>query len=192
MAYILIFLVKRLSVYFSWWKSKRNKAHPLKPTFNNDFVGLWHGASWTFIFWGLWNGIGLVINRLYTTKIQFTKKWTNNIPFCSRFNYLNWFITYIYVIIGWVFFRSQDFSKAQIILKKCFFLNDGYDWYHPFSISIIFLFIILFLMYNFSKTRNLFELRINQWHTPIVLFVMIWFVIIYYPTAFNPFIYFQF
>lgn len=63
--------------------------------------GVWHGAAWTFIFWGMWHGLLLVIHRLTPQHIK------ASLPKAISITMLN-----AGVIIGWVFFRSPTISDA--------------------------------------------------------------------------------
>jgi alginate O-acetyltransferase complex protein AlgI len=62
--------------------------------------GLWHGAGWTFIFWGFLHGFGQVVFKLW-------KKTSIEMP-----NWLAWFITFNYVNLAWVFFRASSWQEA--------------------------------------------------------------------------------
>ena len=65
-------------------------------------TGLWHGASWTFVIWGLWHGIFIILER--KIKIEnYNKKY----QIIIRNIY-----TILIVIIGWVFFRSENLNKS--------------------------------------------------------------------------------
>jgi alginate O-acetyltransferase complex protein AlgI len=75
-------------------------------------TGLWHGASWNFVLWGLWHGFFIVLERLGFDKIL-QKLWTP-----LRHVYL-----LLVVVIGWVFFRAPDMSSATGILRRMFFIN---------------------------------------------------------------------
>ena len=67
--------------------------------------GLWHGAGWTFIFWGFLHGFGLGIHRVWQ-KIGFKL----NIV-------IAWFLTFNFVNIAWIFFRAKEWEDAIKILK---------------------------------------------------------------------------
>jgi len=67
--------------------------------------GIWHGAGWTFIFWGFLHGFALVINRIW-----------NQLGFKMN-ALLGWFITFNFVNIAWVFFRAQEWDDAIKVLK---------------------------------------------------------------------------
>ncbi|MDD3149739.1 MAG: MBOAT family protein, partial [Candidatus Gastranaerophilales bacterium] len=67
--------------------------------------GLWHGAGWTYIIWGALHGIYLVINHSWNKlKISMPK-------------FLAWTITFLSVVIAWVFFRAKNIGDAISIFK---------------------------------------------------------------------------
>ena len=86
-------------------------------TYNNlmaTFVigGLWHGAGWTFVFWGFLHGLALIIQRLWG-KLGF-KLWT----------WFAWLITFNFVNIAWVFFRAKEWNDAVKVLSSMFSLDN--------------------------------------------------------------------
>ncbi len=74
--------------------------------------GIWHGAGWTFVFWGFLHGIALVINRAWS-KLGF-KLWT----------WLAWLITFNFINIAWVFFRAKEWDDAVKVLGSMFSLDN--------------------------------------------------------------------
>ena len=70
--------------------------------------GLWHGAGWTFIFWGLMHAIAVIIQRIW-----------NNTGFALN-KLIAWFITFNFINISWVFFRAEQWEDAIKILKGMF------------------------------------------------------------------------
>ena len=74
--------------------------------------GLWHGAGWTFIFWGLLHGIALAIHRAWQS-------------FGFKMNMiLAWFITFNFVNITWVFFRAKSWEDAMKVIGSMFSLDN--------------------------------------------------------------------
>lgn len=63
--------------------------------------GFWHGASWTFIFWGFLHGMAMVLTKMLT-------RWIQKIP-----RAVNWFLTFLFVNAAWVLFRSGSFGTAK-------------------------------------------------------------------------------
>lgn len=81
-------------------------------------TGLWHGASWNFVVWGLFHGAFLVLERVGL------KDFLNRTPSFIQHAYL-----ILVVIIGWVFFRSPDLSYAFSFLQSMIGLNSGGNFY---------------------------------------------------------------
>ena len=76
--------------------------------------GLWHGAGWTFIFWGFLHGMALAIHRLW-----------HGIGFKLP-KVIAWFITFNFVNIAWIFFRAKEWDDAIKVLSSMFdFKNFG-------------------------------------------------------------------
>ncbi|MCK9337376.1 MAG: MBOAT family protein [Arcobacteraceae bacterium] len=74
--------------------------------------GLWHGAGWTFVFWGFLHGIALVIHRIWQ-KVGF------------KLNIIiAWFITFNFINISWVFFRAKEWDDAIKVLSSMFSLDN--------------------------------------------------------------------
>ena len=85
--------------------------------------GLWHGASWTFVLWGGLHGVYVAINHLW-------RRAGVQLPAA-----LSWAITFVALMVGWVFFRAPSFQRAQVILAGMLGLN-GFAWPHlPDSIG---------------------------------------------------------
>ena len=82
------------------------------------FGGLWHGAGWTFVIWGGLHGIYLVINHIWRAfKTKFIRLHEDS-P--SIINNVSWLITFIAVVIAWVFFRAPTLDSAFHLLKAMF------------------------------------------------------------------------
>jgi alginate O-acetyltransferase complex protein AlgI len=76
--------------------------------------GLWHGANWTFLFWGIYHGVFLVLERI--TGMREVSR--------EKYKILRRIITLLIVIIGWVLFRSEDITQAIEFLGAMFTLTD--------------------------------------------------------------------
>lgn len=73
--------------------------------------GLWHGAAWTFVFWGVLHGVAIVVERLFRkTKMQLPR-------------IVSWILTFGFVNTAWVFFRATTWTDATKVLKGMFGLN---------------------------------------------------------------------
>jgi len=86
--------------------------------------GLWHGASWNFIFWGFLHGIYLAVHRILRTvqSQHFPKPSEHSIRWGT---YLSIIATYSLVSFTWLFFRITDFSTIRIYLTGIGQLKSG-------------------------------------------------------------------
>ena len=77
--------------------------------------GLWHGAGWTFVMWGTLHGVYLVINHAWQAVRTRPSKPERQSTALGRASAR--LITFIAVVIGWVFFRSTNFGDALAIIR---------------------------------------------------------------------------
>jgi D-alanyl-lipoteichoic acid acyltransferase DltB (MBOAT superfamily) len=82
--------------------------------------GLWHGANWTYIFWGTFLGVGIVAERLYQNKVKpykrFKKSWVI---------FFGTLITASFSMLSCIFFRALSVADALHIFKSIFTLKAG-------------------------------------------------------------------
>jgi len=77
--------------------------------------GFWHGPSWMYGFFGLLHGLGLATNHIFNKYIKFK---LNKI--------VSWFLTFNFVNLTFIFFRSQDFNEGLVIIYKMFNFKNYY------------------------------------------------------------------
>ncbi|MCV2217546.1 MBOAT family O-acyltransferase [Thauera sp. Sel9] len=77
--------------------------------------GLWHGAGWTFIAWGALHGLYLCINHAW--RHIASRLFPSPVVPASVTRALSWTLTFIAVVIGWVFFRAGSVDAAAAILR---------------------------------------------------------------------------
>lgn len=77
--------------------------------------GLWHGSNWTFVFWGLLHGSGLIFER---ASARFA-------PNSHLLNTLRWLFFWALLLVGWILFRSTDIHQAYTLIDKMLRLEDG-------------------------------------------------------------------
>ena len=96
-------------LYIPLGGSRRGEVRTLVNIFIVFLVsGIWHGAGWTFIVWGILHGLTMMVNRLW-------KKHGVTLP--------NWVaipLTFFFVNIFWVFFRADSLSDAMLIVQSMF------------------------------------------------------------------------
>jgi alginate O-acetyltransferase complex protein AlgI len=86
--------------------------------------GLWHGASWTFVFWGLLHGIYLIVHRGFQDVCQ-TRPRLQHLVQTAPGRVLATALTLLCVCVGWVFFRSVSFNSAATVLRRLAWPHGG-------------------------------------------------------------------
>jgi D-alanyl-lipoteichoic acid acyltransferase DltB (MBOAT superfamily) len=71
--------------------------------------GLWHGAGWTFVLWGLLHGIYLIINHGFRALTEWLG-W--RVDTWRGWRFASWLLTFVAVVVGWVFFRADSLASA--------------------------------------------------------------------------------
>ena len=162
-------------------------------TYNNllaTFVigGLWHGAGWTFVFWGFLHGLALIIHRVWT-----------NLGFKMN-TILAWFITFNFVNIAWIFFRAKEWDDAIKVLKGMFGVyNIGSireiikfgDVPKIDFLLILICFIIAFSSFYFkNSTQNIQKIKISN--KLAIYSALLFSISVLYLTKISQFLYFNF
>lgn len=153
--------------------------------------GLWHGAAWTFVAWGLYHGLFLVADKLFLKK--FLQK-IGNAPAMI--------LTFIFVMIGWVIFRSDSLTYAGQYIKQLFVFQQFTDVVYCNTRFIVIM--IFALLCSFIGIFGKIEAFVNRLfyidHTNLQLILLSFLSVILYVLSsgsllaggFNPFIYFRF
>lgn len=75
--------------------------------------GLWHGANWTFVFWGGYHGLLMVGNNIQ-------RSFGFSLPESKITRIINIFFTFVLVMTGWIFFRANSIGDAFMAIDKIF------------------------------------------------------------------------
>jgi D-alanyl-lipoteichoic acid acyltransferase DltB (MBOAT superfamily) len=141
--------------------------------------GLWHGAAWTFVIWGLLHGTGRVLTRA----MEGTHVYRERVP-----RFAKQLFVFTFVLLTWVFFRARTVEDAKLILRRIF--TDG--WTDPAMPMLALGMVLLVWMYQFfyeSKARPLLEL--SPVRVGIVVLAVVYLATFAAPST-KAFIYFQF
>lgn len=90
-------------------------------TYVNQFIvflvsGIWHGANWTFIFWGMLNGLSVIFAKVFNKPLSFVKK---------KAKWLMWLLTFAFINLSWIYFRADSLSLATQMIKNIFMFDFG-------------------------------------------------------------------
>ncbi len=152
--------------------------------------GFWHGAAWTFILWGVYQGIFLIFDRLFLLK--YFKK-------AGRIASVT--VTFFITVFGWVLFRSDSLDSFRFYIRRMFAFRGGNNdlWLNPKFWTILII-AVIFSFIGFSKTIESWQNRIydkpgNGLITGFTILGMLLFILslsAVTSTGFSPFIYFRF
>lgn len=150
-------------------------------------TGLWHGASWNFIVWGLFHGVFLMVERLGFEKVL------NRLPALVGHLY-----TLVVVMTGWVFFRNENLNDCLIILQKMFLLSSDTTGIYTLSYFMhlktwITLGVGIVLAFPVHKILcPEFQFRKSLFYDLIYLSLFILSLLFLSASSYNPFIYYRF
>ena len=150
-------------------------------------TGFWHGAQWNFIFWGLYYGALLLLEKLFLQKVL------DKLPAVLR-----WLYTMFIVVIGWVLFNLTDPTVLFGALRQMFTLQPT-NWLAVFAANTDILFALLWMplgllfMFPLSaklpKKDTLVAEVFSMFCYGVLLVLCIVFIV---SSSYNPFIYFRF
>jgi D-alanyl-lipoteichoic acid acyltransferase DltB (MBOAT superfamily) len=113
--------------------------------------GLWHGAGWTFVVWGMMHGVAMVVQRTWTD--WRIRRQRQPLP-----RWIAWLITFQFVNVGWVFFRSDSLEDAISIVRTMYLLHSPPLATDIPSIGFMTLLAVSLLLLLAGKARNSNEL----------------------------------
>jgi D-alanyl-lipoteichoic acid acyltransferase DltB (MBOAT superfamily) len=87
--------------------------------------GLWHGAAWTFVIWGTYHGLGQVFEHGFKRRF----KWRPP-------GWVQWLLTFHFVIFGWIFFRAQGLGLWWDFIKQIGSWGSATLWTFPVLLAV--------------------------------------------------------
>jgi D-alanyl-lipoteichoic acid acyltransferase DltB (MBOAT superfamily) len=156
--------------------------------------GIWHGASWNFIIWGVAHGMALVVHKL----IFVNEKNKNNKADHWLIKILGTIITFNFISFLWILFRAENFQKAFDSVQKIisgFNLNDIVGFYFSrkeFVFMLLFSLVVIFMHNKVKPFLQQLFIKLPAVIIIIMLVLFLQFVLQVRNTEIAPFIYFQF
>lgn len=165
--------------------------------------GLWHGANWTFLFWGGFHGAVCAGYRLY-------HDWKKGMGFSSKTEQtvlkaggryvrlgvkaMSVVFTFSYVCIGWIFFRAGSIREAFCILGRIVSLAAGVSYFYVFLpvYGGLILAACLWAYFRHNKAGYYPIMDTSKFGAKLIICIVIWLILAFYYPGENAFIYFQF
>ncbi|MDY7019953.1 MAG: MBOAT family O-acyltransferase [Cyanobacteriota bacterium] len=162
-------------------------------------AGIWHGAAWGFIVWGILHGIALMVHRLtevFSKQSSITELWTT-VPGMI----FSWLITQFMVFFAWIFFRLPNLKESGFVVQHLWNHSADVQFAHKVyvealgleRINVVLLLISVFALMGLSTIFNRgLKLQLS-WPVKLVLapicFLIVWLLA---PEGTLPYIYFDF
>ena len=154
-------------------------------------TGIWHGASWNFVFWGLWHGTFIIFEKL--------TGWhkINKGILCSSLQHI---YTIFIFVIGWVMFRAENMEYAWQYIKNMFGLIKEHQIMYQLSYYIDNVEILAFVIGGIAATPVFKNILAHNKKSKYSLYILnIWMLVLFIlslatiaASTYNPFIYFRF
>ncbi len=152
-------------------------------------TGIWHGANFTFIIWGVTYGIIQIIEKLFLLKALNA----------NRLKFINWIYVMIITLLLFVVFRSNNIQEAFVIFSQYAKIESKYNVLSYISMKLIVTFIVAILSMGviqkifgklYSKINN--NIVVNAIDAIFQFVILIVAILSIVDGTYNPFIYFQF
>ena len=154
-------------------------------TYFNLFIvwfltGLWHGASYNFILWGLYFFILICIEK------------NGLLNLLNKHKLISHIYTIFFILVGWVLFAVIDLNQIINFFKKMFIFNAGNEWnYYLRNYIITYTIAIIFSTSFLKKIYNKF-VKSNIVDTIILITIFLLSIAYLVDSSYNPFLYFRF
>ncbi len=152
-------------------------------------AGLWHGAGWGYVLWGVYHGVLLILNKCWQ-QVKQSNDWFT-VP-SSLYKVSSIVITFTLVVLGWVLFRSPSLGHALGVYKNMFSSRP----YETVTSDMIFTFVVLvFLCLGNGWVVNVWNKTYDSAHQQIQLIVLVLIALVAWLMHSDdavPFIYYQF
>ena len=192
-------------IYIPLGGSRKGKLRTYINTMIVFFIsGLWHGANYTFIIWGLMHGIAMCINR-------FIKPHARNVP-----SFIKWFINFVFINITWIFFRVDTLNDAWLFIRELFnpikhvdvtmlsnlvreeftyiqkiFNISVYNGYNAIILTIFIFLTLMLVVLSFSNTNKLTKnFKPTIYNLILIVLLLVWTITSF--AGVSTFLYFNF
>ncbi|QDK43237.1 MBOAT family protein [Bacteriovorax stolpii] len=151
--------------------------------------GVWHGASYNFVIWGLLHGVYITVSHIFNDFFESDKKLG------SRFEIVQVLLTFALVTFAWIYFRADNLGTAHAIIKKLFAPSSLQT---PNLSFVVFCFLGASVIYYVIARLNFFTFMDKTFSGKmgngfvVAVIVTIVCLVMIFDKQYSPFIYFQF
>lgn len=166
-------------------------------TYINLFItmmlgGLWHGASWNFVLWGIIHGIALIIHRIWVNSKAKLK--IVSVTGMKVYRFICFILCNCFITCSWVVFRLKTLDDIITVFSRAFLMKNGIKYYYTYT--FVFLTgLIIYYVYYYKKCDRKGRypvLDLTKFKNILFFFTLIWLIVLFGYSGNNVFIYFQF
>jgi D-alanyl-lipoteichoic acid acyltransferase DltB (MBOAT superfamily) len=166
-------------VYIPLGGNRRGRLGTYRNLFVTFFIsGIWHGAAWTFVIWGVMHAVGILITR----ELERSALYRDRVP-----HFVKQLATFAFVCLAWVFFRAGSVADATFIISRIF----SGAWHTPQVPALMLLLVAFIWLYQFTFESRLREL-VHSGAVRVGIAVCMVLYLCIFATEGGAFIYFQF
>lgn len=153
--------------------------------------GLWHGASWNFVLWGMLHGLALAIHKVW---IGLPNGREREIKTRYFYKITAWALTYFFILMTWIPFRAESFDITITYYERLFGGGQGIEWLNPSVIIVLCLAALwhFVYLYKFSFYKSFPLARVDTFYGQLIIGFSLLVLAMFAPINSSPFIYFQF
>ena len=181
-------------IYIPLGGSRVSKIKVIRNTFIIFLIsGIWHGANWTFIIWGLYHAFLFLPLLLMKRNRKYTNDVAENRILPSISEVINIFLTFILVVFGWIIFRAENITQAFEYISSIFdsSLFSIPNFKHPITLLAI----IILIITEWCNRKESHTLYLLNHHTKCMRYVTYFILALslyFFSAPSETFIYFQF
>jgi alginate O-acetyltransferase complex protein AlgI len=184
-----LFVPLQLSSLIIFSKESRNTLYRASINFLivMGLIGLWHGASWKYVLFGLYHGVGLTVNHALSTYRKFKEPNLINKIF-------SWASTFLFVLGGYVLFRAENMSLAIEIYEKMFLWDSkvNSESFQFNTIGYFFIGMMAIQFWQFKRNSENITFKPGSLAYSFYIFLLINLIYLFAQRNTANFIYFQF
>ena len=181
-------------IYIPLGGSRVSKIKVIRNTFIIFLIsGIWHGANWTFIIWGLYHAFLFLPLLLMKRNRRYTNDVAENHILPSLSEVTNIFLTFILVVFGWIIFRAENITQAFDYISNIFdsSLFSIPNFKHPITLLAIIILIIT-EWFNRKESHTLYLLNHHTKYMRYATYFILALSLYFFSAPSETFIYFQF
>lgn len=160
--------------------------------------GFWHGANWTFVFWGLLNAIFIIPSVIFKTNRNNLDIVAKGKTFPTLIEFFSIIGTFLLTVFAWIFFRAKSITEAfdfiRVICSKSLFTIPNFDGIDKMGPAIFFVIVLIVLEWVGRETNFALDKFALSWHKSFrwLFYMAICILIVVFKGKPQEFIYFQF